>query len=492
MIFRACFTAWLRLLSASTVALLLAGCISLAPEYQRPAAPVPDNFPSTEQAAQAAQLPEWQSYFSDPDLQQLIFSALDNNPDARIAALRVDEARAAFGIQRSERLPTISAAASGSRARVPADIAGTADSLVVSEYGAQVGFSSWELDLWGRIRSLEEAALNQWLATEAGERAARLTLIAQVADGYLRVRELDERLAVAQASVASRQLSYDIFSRRYAAGATARLDLLQVQTLLTQAQSLLAQLELERSHSLNALQQLVGSQIQLPPLQQSFAATMQMPLLPAGLPSQLLQRRPDIMLAEHRLRAANASIGAARANFFPRIALTGAFGTASSELDGLFESGSRAWSFSPTISLPLFDGGRRRANLELARVRQEIGVVQYEQAIQNAFREVADALAGRHWLGEQLSVQQQAYQAQSERARLARLRYDNGSAAYLEVLDAERDLLAAGQQLVQARSALLSSQIGLYLALGGGPLPPVTAEQANGSTSFIQPGSRNE
>lgn len=486
--YRACFTGTPRLLPALLTTALLAGCISLAPEYQRPAAPIPDSFSVAEPAVAAAQLPDWQIYFSDPDLQQLIASALDSNPDARIAALRVDEARAAFGIQRSERLPTVSAGASGSRARVPADLAGTADSVVVSEYAAHIGISSWELDLWGRIRSLEEAALNQWLATEAGERAARLTLIAQVADGYLRVRELDERLAVARASVASHEQSYQIFSRRYAVGATAKLDVLQVQTLLTQAQSLLARLELERGHSFNALQQLVGSAIQLPPLQQAFAATMHMPPLPAGLPSQLLQQRPDIMLAEHRLRAANASIGAARANYFPRIALTGAFGTASSELDGLFASGSRAWSFSPGITLPLFDGGRRRANLELAQVRQEIGVVQYEQAIQNAFREVADALAARHWLGEQLNVQQQAYQAQSERARLARLRYDNGSAAYLEVLDAERDLLVAGQQLVQARSALLSSQIGLYLALGGGPLPPLAAERENSGMTFIQPG----
>lgn len=452
--------------------LALAGCASLAPEYQRPDMPIPASYGLNSNTRKAQDvLPSWHDYFSDPVLHSLIDTALTHNPDLRIAVLRVEESRASFGIQRSERLPHFNADGQAARARVPGDLAGSPNHVTGGEYRAEVGLSSWELDLWGRIRSLETAALQNWLASQAGQQSVQLALISQVADEYLGVREIDERVDVARQTVASRAESYRIFEQRHAAGATSKLDLMQVQTLLTQAQSLLTQLERERNARINSLRQLIGGEPRIDAQPQPFDKSLAMPDLPSGLPSRLLTHRPDIIAAEHQLRATNANIGAARAAFFPRIAMTGSFGSASAELDNLFHSGSRAWRFVPTLSVPLFDGGRRRAALELTEVREEIAVAQYEQVIQNAFREVADALSARHWLGEQLSVQHRERDTQSERVRLAQLRYDNGSAAYLEVLDARRDLLNAEQLLVQTRRNLLSSQIALYKALGGGPIP---------------------
>lgn len=453
----------------------LAGCVSMAPEYERPEAPIPHTY-NIDHAGRADTgpmpiLPEWRAYFTDPVLIRLIETALENNRDLRIAALRVAEARSAFRIQRSERLPELAADGQAGRTRVPGDLNMTGEPMVSAEYRAQVGATHWELDLWGRLRSLEASALQNWLATDAARQAVHVALIAQVADGYLGLREIDERVEIARQSVASREDTYRIFKRRHEVGATSKLELTQAQTLLTQAQSLHAQLEHQRAAQINALRQLIGGDPgKLPPIA-PFDETMMLADLEPGLPSDLLNNRPDIIAAEHRLRAANADIGAARAAFFPRIALTGAFGTASAELDGLFDAGSRAWLFAPTISLPIFDGGRRQANLTLAEVRRDISVAHYEQTVQTAFREVADALSARRWAARQLEVQRTAREAQAERARLAQLRYDNGSAAYLEVLDAQRALLDAEQQLVQARRALLSNQVALYSALGGSLTP---------------------
>ena len=471
------------LLGASAIAMLVSGCASMAPEYVRPDAPVPASYETvmaTGVSADTGQSLYWREFFTDPVLQQLITAALDNNRDLRKALLQVEEARAAYGIQRSERLPDIQVGGQGSRARMPADLSPSGRSMVGSEYRAEVGLASWELDLWGRVRSLEQSALESWLATDAASQAVKTMLIGEVANAYLVLRELDQRVAVTRETVASRERSYQIFQRRYAVGATARLEVTQVQTLLTQAQAMLAQLELQHAAQRNALRLLVGEDA-MPLLRQ---AELRMPGLASvqpGLPSDLLTRRPDIVAAEHRLRAANANIGAARAAYLPRIALTGSFGTASAELDNLFKSGSKAWAFMPTISLPIFDGGRRRASLELSQVRRDMAVNDYEQSIQNAFRDVADALAANHWLGEQYEVQKVARDAQAERARLAQLRYDNGSAAYLEVLDAQRDLLDAEQQLIGTRRAVLSSKVSLYSALGGGYAQPAAPSTPSSS-----------
>ena len=472
------------------ILMALTACTSLAPEYQRPEAPIPSSYSSAFDTSSGVKVEAlyWADYFTDPQLRQLIETALQNNRDLRVAALRTAEASAAFNIQRSEQFPTIGLGAQGARARVPGDLNPYGQSVVGGEYRAEVGLSSWELDLWGRVRSLKDAALQQWLASDAGRRAVEVALIAQVADGYLGLRELDERVAIARRTADSRTESYRIFKRRYEVGSSSKLDLTQVQTLLTQAQGLLAQLERARAVQLNALAQLIGTDTTVLRALAPFDENTVLADLQPGLPSELLTARPDIIAAEHQLQAANANIGAARAAFFPRIALTGSFGSASAELHGLFESGSRAWAFMPTVSLPIFDAGRRRATLELSEVRRDIAVAQYEKTIQNAFREVADALASRHWLAEQLKVLKVAREAQTERARLAQLRYDSGSAAYLEVLDAQRDLLDVEQQGVQAHRALLSSQIALFAALGGGS-PPAEVATNQTNTSSVRNGS---
>ncbi len=455
-------------------ALALAGC-SLAPRHETPplpaAAAYPDdtgNLPGATTAGRAAARTAWRDYFADPTLQRLIVQALENSRDLKTAVLRVAEARAAYGIQRADQFPTIAAGIDGSRARTPGNLSPTGQAQVSSQYQVGVGLAAWELDFWGRVRNLKDAALETYLATDEARRAITISLIAQVADNYLALRELDERIALARQTIASREESFRIFTRRFEVGAIARMDLVQVETLLHQAQTLAAQLEQARAAQAHALALLVGTP--LPTLSEDarFDDGAVLHDLRVGLPSDLLLQRPDIVAAEHLLRAAHANIGAARAAFFPRIALTGFFGTASAELNGLFDSGSRAWSFLPSLSVPIFDGGRNRASLNLAEVRRDLAVVNYEKTVQTAFREVSDALSARHWLVEQVRISQATLAAQAERARLARLRYDNGSAPYFEVLDAQRDLLVAEQQLVQTRRALLSSRVSLYAALGGG------------------------
>ncbi len=462
-----------------TAAMLLAGCASMAPPYEAPPLPVAASFdpatasPGQTQVSRAARI-GWREYFTDPALQALIEQALANNRDLRIAVLRVEEARAAFAIQRSERWPTLAAQGAGTRSRVPADLSPTGQAAVGSQYQIGVGVASWEIDFWGAVRSRNDAALENHLATDAARRAATLSLVAQVADTWLGLRELDERLALARQTIATREESVRIFSRRVEVGATSRLHLTEVQTLLTQARLLGVQLEQARAALAHGLTLLVGTPVTLAPAQSPLDTREIRTELAAGLPSELLLNRPDIVAAEHQLKAAYANIGAARAAYFPRVALTGSLGSASHELDGLFGSGSQTWSFMPNIALPLFDGGRRDANLAVARTRQALAVSIYDKAIQNAFRDVADALSGRRWLAEQLDLTQTALDVQTERARLSQLRYDSGATSFLEVLDAERSLLTAQQQLVQARRMLMSNQVSLYTALGGGSLtlPP--------------------
>ena len=456
------------------IALLLAGCASMAPDVEVPALPVPAAYPAdalTDPAAtpgQHAAALDWRTHFADPRLQQLIAQALQNNRDLRLAALRVQEARAAYGIQHAERFPVVGVGGDARRARVPASLSTAGRAMVGSQYQVALGVNAWEIDFWGRVQSLQDAALQSYLASDAARRALTLSLVAQVADGYLRLRELDERLVLARRSIASRAESLRIFTRRVEVGSTSRLDLAQVQTLSTQARALGAQLEQQRAVEAHALAQLVGAPVDLAPAATPLDDSAVLQPLDAGLPSSLLADRPDILAAEHRLRAANANIGAARAAFFPRVALTANAGVANAQLDALFEGASRAWTFAPSISLPIFDGGARRSALDLAEVRRDLAVADYEKTVQAAFRDVADALSARQWLTEQVRIGLEGLAAQAERARLATLRYDHGAAAFLEVLDAQRDLLAAEQSQVTTRRALLSARIALYAALGGG------------------------
>ena len=455
----------------ASASVLLGGCASMVPLYETPALPVSPQYAShtAGQGVSAAAI-GWRDYFADPQLQALLAQALENNRDLRTAVLQIEQARAVYGIQRADLLPSMGAQAGVSRSRVPGELSPTGRPLLGSQYQAGLGLASWEIDFWGRVGSLRDAALQSYLATEEARRAVTVGLVAQVANSYLTLHELDERIALARQNIASRAETLRIFSRRVEVGSTSRLNLTQVQTLLAQAQALGAQLEQSRETQLHALSLLVGAPVDLPPAAGRLAEQPVLRELAAGLPSDLLTQRPDIVAAEYQLKAANASIGAARAAFFPRVALTGSLGTASTELDGLFASGSQAWTFSPSISLPIFSGGRLRNNLALAELRRDAAVAQYEKTVQGAFRDVADALSARRWLAEQLTIAQAALAAQTERARLSQLRYDNGAAAFLEVLDAQRDLLTAEQQLVQIRRSLLSSGVGLYAALGGGAL----------------------
>ena len=461
--------------------LALSGCISMAPPYEAPALPVAQHYDADDgRDGLSASATGWQAYFTDTRLQALIEQALENNRDLRTAVLRVEEARAAFGIQRAEIFPHLNAQAGVSRLSIPADVSPFGMPMRVTQYQVGAGVSSWEIDFWGRVRNLNEAALESYVASDAARRAVALGLIAQVADSYLVLRELDERIALAQQTVDSRTETLRIFSRRVAVGATSRLNQTQVETLLTQAQALLTQLQQARDAQAHGLAFLVGKPIDLPPVSEPLDEHRMLAELRAGLPSDLLTQRPDIAAAEHRLRAAHASIGAARAAFFPRVALTGAYGTLGPELGNLFAPGTRAWVFAPSISLPLFEGGKLRSNLDLAEARRDLAVAGYEKTVQSAFRDVSDALSARKWLADQLDIAKAALAAQTERARLSQLRFDAGASTFLEVLDAQRDLLAAQQQLVQVRRALLSSRVGLYAALGGGT-------QAVESESDLQP-----
>lgn len=459
-----------RVIGFAVVAVLVSGCASMALPDEPAHASMPPAWPSDAQLLAGKDAPglAWNDYFTDPVLQRLIQTALDNNRDFRVTVLRVEEARAAFQIQRSALSPDVGLNTQAARTRLPGDLNSSGVPVTSGEYRAEVGLSNWELDLWGRVRSLKEAALQEWLATEVGSRAAQSALIAQVAESYLSIREMRERIALARRTVESRQQSFRIFNRRFEVGSASKLEVTQVQVLLTQAQTLLAQLEQGYTSQVQALRLLIGGDPGPLPAGGPLAETTTLAELAAGLPSDLLSARPDIIAAEQRLAAANANIRAARAAFFPRIALTANLGTASAELSGLFAAGSRAWTFAPVLSLPIFDGGRRQANLDLSVVRRDIAVAGYEKSIQAAFREVSDALTTRRWLIEQRDLQRIALTATSERARLAQLRYENGSATYLEVLDAQRDLLATEQQLVQAQRLLLSNQVALYKALGGG------------------------
>ena len=449
-------------LSVLATALLLAGC-SMMPTYERPAAPVAPAWagtPGTPAAQPAADI-EWQSYFSDPQLQQLIALALQGNRDLRVAALNIEQARAQYQVREADRFPTVNAAVTGSR--TPNAAGG-----ITSVYNAGFSISAWEIDFFGRLSSLKEAALAQYLATEEGRKAVQISLVAAVATGWLNLLADEELLAITRQTLATREESLRLSRLRFDNGATSELDYRQAQSLTEAARVALAQQQRQRALDENALVLLLGQ-----PLPAGFAVTgttaaVTLAELPAGLPSELLVRRPDIRQAEQQLVAANANIGAARAAFFPRIALTAGVGTASSHLSNLLRSGSWGWTLAPQALLPIFDAGRNQANLESVTAARSIAMAQYEKSIQVAFREVADAMAGRATLGEQLRAQQAQADAEAARFNLSDLRYRNGVASYLDLLDAQRALFTARQAVVQARLAQLQNQVVMYKTLGGG------------------------
>ncbi|WP_374584064.1 efflux transporter outer membrane subunit [Pseudoduganella sp.] len=476
------------LLRAVAATLLLAGLVSgcsMAPAYQRPAAPVPDTFPATPPAAGAAapaasapstQAPlaaadtAWRTFFPDGRLQQIIATALDNNRDLRIAALRIEEARGAYRIQRADRLPALNASLAGSRSRTPGFANAGGQSQVGERYDAGLAIPAFELDFFGRVKSLSDAALSSYLATEEARQAAHISLVAEVAKAYYTERALAEQQALAERTYEARKRTFELTRQRVEGGASSRLDLRSNEQQMETARAAALSLARQRAQASNALNLLAGQPVQpadgAAPLADSVADTVA--TLSAGLPSDLLAKRPDIRAAELRLKAANANIGAARAAFFPRITLTTAIGSASREFSGLFDSGNDTWSFTPQLVLPIFDAGRNLANLDVSHARKNIAVADYERTIQQAFREVADALAAKTYLGEQVAAQRAVQDAQAERLRLLQLRFENGVASSLDVLDAQRELFSAEQALVQARLLRTTSAIDLYRALGGG------------------------
>ncbi|MES2944676.1 MAG: efflux transporter outer membrane subunit [Pseudomonadota bacterium] len=469
-------------LSAICIAALLAGC-SMMPTYERPAAPVAADWPVLGTAAgNTAATPaadiEWQSFFSDAKLRQLIEASLKNNRDLRVAVLNIEQARAQFQIRRADQYPTINAAATGSR---QPGRASNGDSFIASTYTAGLAVTSYEIDFFGRVASLKEQALAQYLATEEGRKTTQISLIASVANTYLSLLADDELLAITQQTLGTREESYKLGKLRFDNGVTSELDLRQAESLLEAARLSLAQQVRQRALDINALTLLVGQplagELSLPG-GKSLADAPMMRDVPAGLPSDLLVRRPDVKQAEQQLIAANANIGAARAAFFPRISLTSSVGSASSHLTDLFKSGSYGWTLAPQLVLPIFDAGRNQASLGAAKASRDIAVAQYEKSIQTAFREVADALAGRATLGEQLRAAQAQANAEAVRFKLADLRYKNGIASSLDALDAQRSLFTVQQALVQTRLAQLQSQVTLYKTLGGGWTEPVQAVAA--------------
>lgn len=445
--------------------LALTAC-SLAPKYERPDAPVAAAYPV--QTAPAAEPAAWRSFFPDARLQALIASALEHNRDLRIAALRIEEARAQYGIQSADLLPNIGASASASRARTAADLSPTRAPVTGGNYQVGLSLTAFELDFFGRVRSLNDAALAQYLATEEARRAAQIALVGEVAKAYLAERGFAEQLALAQRTLAAREQALNLARQRFEVGASSALDLRQSETLYHGARVAAATLARQRAQATNALTLLVGQPVTTLPQAQPLASFDIATGIPAGVPSDLLTRRPDIRAAEQRLIASNANIGAARAAFFPRISLTAGIGSASSELSNLFESSSGTWSFVPQLVLPIFDAGRNRANLDLATTRKHVAVAEYERTIQVAFREVADALVARETLEEQVAAQLAVLEAQSARLQLADQRYRGGIASSLDLLDAQREQFQAEQALVQARLARLTNAVDLYRALGGG------------------------
>lgn len=454
------------------VALVFGGC-TMTPRYERPPSPVAKTYPesagSAATNARTAGTVAWREFFTDPRLHKLIDLALANNRDLRVATLRVEQARAQYRIQRAELLPGVDVSASGSRGRVPGDLNTSGRSIIASEYSVDVGSAVYELDFFGRVRSLKDRALEDYFATEEAARAAQLALVAQVATQYFAVLQLEEQLAIARRTLEAVSSSYEVRRRSYEIGTLGELDLRTTEIQVQTARASLASFTRLRGQAENTLILLVGQPLPEDlPIGRSLREQGLLADLPVGVPSDLLLRRPDILGAEHTLKAANASIGAARAAFFPTISLTGSFGTASADLDGLFKSGSNAWNFTPSISLPIFAAGSNRANLDVATLSKRIEIAHYEKAIQTAFREVADALIAHRMFRDQIEAQQALFEAQQRRHEITEMRYRNGVDGYLAVLLAQQDLYSAQQSLVQSRAAELVNLVALYKALGGG------------------------
>jgi multidrug efflux system outer membrane protein len=455
-------------------AVLLTGC-AMIPEYTRPEAPIPAGWPTgptyketpAEEGAPGAADLQWREFFTDERLQKVIETALQNNRDLRVAALNVERARALYRVQRAELLPTVNATGTASKERVPGILSQAGQATTVELYNVNLGISSWEIDFFGRIRSLKDAALEQYFATAQARVSAQILLISEVANAYLTLAADRENLQLARSTLETQQAAHNLIRRRYEVGLVPELDLRQVQTRVDAARVDVAQYTGLAAQDENALNLLIGSPVPADLLPEALSAVRPLPDVSPGTSSEVLLRRPDILQAENLLKAANANIGSARAALFPRITLTTSRGTTSDQLSGLFKSNSDTWIFAPQIVMPIFDA-RTWSAYDVAKVDREISLTQYEKAIQVAFREVADALARSGTVGDQMEAQQSLVEATMETYRLANARYAKGIDIYLNVLDAQRSLYAAQQGLIAIRLAKLANQVRLYAVLGGG------------------------
>lgn len=464
-------------LAAVVMGTMALSACTLEPRYVRPSAPVTTPAPVVGRGVPAEDL-GWRTFFPDPQLQELIALALSNNRDLRVAALNVEIAQARYRIQRSELLPVIAAIAAEQSERIPASVlsaslpAGSPSvqaAVVSHSYSGGIGLTSFELDFFGRIRSLNHAALQEYFSLEETRRSAQISLVAEVATAYLNVLADQTLITITRQTLQNQSDSYALVVRMLGAGATTQLALRQAETTVDTAKASLAQYERQYAQDRDALQLVLGAPI---PTDIELSAGLDrdevVSAMAIEIPSSVLVQRPDVLAAEHRLQAANANIGAARAAFLPTISLTGSFGTASAQLSGLFKRDSEAWSFVPQVSLPIFTGGANVANLRVAKLARDTAVAQYEKAIQTAFREVADTLAARGSLDEQWAAQSALVTASQDAYVLADMRFHGGVDGYLSALDAQRSLYGARQQLQLVRLLRLANRVTFYKALGGG------------------------
>lgn len=451
-------------------AVFLAAC-TMAPKYERPEAPVPGQWPEgpsyqdTKQPS-GASVPAWRDFITDPRLREVVAAALANNRDLRVAGLNVEKAKAMFGINRATLLPTVNATGNWHQNRVPADLSSSGSAYTAEQYSVNLGLASWEIDFFGRIRSLKDAALEQYLATDEAGRSAQILLVATVTQAYLALAADREALQLVSSTLEAQETAYHMIRKRHEIGLASELDLRRAQTQVETARGDVARYTQLVAQDENGLNLLVGAPVGPDLLPRNLSGVTLPRDISPGLSSEVLLGRPDVLAAEHRLKAANANIGAARAALFPRISLSTSIGTASADLSGLFKAGSDVWTFAPQIVMPIFDP-RLWYAYDVTKLEKEISVAQYEKSVQTAFREVADALAEKGMVSQRVAAQQSLVDAMAVVYRLSEMRYEKGIDSYLSVLDAQRSLYGAQQSLILLRLSSVNNLVTLYKTLGG-------------------------
>lgn len=465
----------LCLMGALCALTVLSGC-TMAPRYERPELPVQPVWPESAQVsaeeqevADAATNRPWREFFTDPAMASLVETAIENNRDLRVAVLNIEKYRAQYYIQRADTLPTITIGGSSSAQYMNKAVSSRGEAVIDRAYAAQVGFTSFEIDLFGRVRSLKESALQQYFATEFAARSAQVSLVAEVVGAYLQLVANREMLELSRSTYQNRLESYNLINRMFEMGLTSQLTVNQARTIVEEARVAAAQYETAAAQAENGLVLLLGAPVpEGVTLAGRLGEVAMLPDVPPGLPSDLMQRRPDIVASEHQLQSVNASIGAARANFFPTLSITSSIGTIAPQFHDLFSRGAGTWLFQPQAVLPIFDTGRNWATLKATEAERDMAVAQYEKTIQVAFREVADALAQRATIGEQLDAQKALVEATSASYVLSQNRYEIGLDSFINVLDAQRSLFSARQGLINTVLLRETNILNLYKALGGG------------------------